>query len=274
MDENHYPVSPFFYGKRIINNINANNNNNNNNSNNSNNVNVINECGNKVMQIQNAIQTQLQTQMPSHLSINKMGSHNVLIRNKSPPNLPISPTRTSSSESMPSSPNAFNRALLQHFQLNNACIENAAELQQPMLTNYLNSLSNHWKVGETGFNNNTDLLKHGLHLPPPPEYERQWSNSSPNSVSTSASNSTTPECNSVERLAISRSHPDLSKFDDQRDGKCNDLNSSNSAIPKYNMIDMLTAENAALKTELELYYKKVLKLQKVIILNIQNWIYT
>jgi hypothetical protein len=161
MDENHYPVSPFFYGKRIINNINANNNNNNN-SNNSNNVNVINECGNKVMQIQNAIQTQLQTQMPSHLSINKMGSHNVLIRNKSPPNLPISPTRTSSSESMPSSPNAFNRALLQHFQLNNACIENAAELQQPMLTNYLNSLSNHWKVGETGCRHRLNMKDSGV----------------------------------------------------------------------------------------------------------------
>ncbi|CAG2182713.1 unnamed protein product, partial [Oppiella nova] len=33
--------------------------------------------------------------------------------------------------------------------------------------------------------------------------------------------------------------------------------------PKYNMIDMLSAENAALKTELDLYYKKVLKLQKI-----------
>jgi len=255
MDGTHYAsVSPFFYGKRINNNINSNNNNFNNNSNN--------ESTNKLPQTASAIQTQ----MPSHLP--KLNTHinNVLIRNKSPPNLQLSPTRTSSSESVPSSPNAFNKALLQHFQLNSSPVENVAELQQPMLTNYLNSLSNHWKVGDSGLNNYTDILKHGLHLPPPPEYERQWNNSSPNSVSTSASNSTTPESKSVERLTISRSNPDLSKFDDEisiRDGKCNELLLSNSGVSKYNMMEMLTAENAALKTELELYYKKVLKLQKV-----------
>ncbi|XP_054167372.1 angiomotin-like [Oppia nitens] len=244
-------VSPLLYGQRINNNINDTNNNNSNNLNNSNNNNIINK---------GQSMTTITSQSASILSTNKSNSHinNVLIRTKSPPNLQLSPTRTSSCESVPSSPNAFNRALLQHFQLNNSGIENMSGLQQPMLTNYLNSLSNHWKNGNESLNN-YDIFKHNLHLPPPPEYERQWSNSSPNSVSTSASNSTTPESKSVENLPTSRSHPDLTKFDEiaLKETKCN-----NDMIPKYNMIEMLSAENAALKTELELYYKKVLKLQK------------
>lgn len=262
----HYSsVSPFFYGKRINNNINNNNNNNLNNNiincNNSNNINLNDNTMNTMSSI--PVMSSMQSQLGSHLGTNsKLSSHinNVLIRSKSPPNLQLSSARTSSCESVPTSPNAFNRALLQHFQLTNCPIDNTSELQQPMLTNYLNSLSHNWKGGETTFNNYSDILKNGLHLPPPPEYERQWNNSSPNSVSTSASNSTTPESKSVERLAISRSHPDLSKFDDDLPIKDSFL--SGSAVNKYNIIELLNTENSALKSELEHYYKKVLKLQK------------
>ena len=270
VDTTHCPsVSPFFYGNRINNNINENNNNSNKLNNN-----IINCNNNNLNDKSDKVQS-LQTQLSSSMGLtNKLSSHinNILIRSKSPPNLQLSPTPSSSCESVPSSPLAFNRAVLQHFQLNNCGTDSASELQQPMLTNYLNSLSNHWKGGESSLSNYSDILKHGLHLPPPPEYERQWSNSSPNSMSNSASNSTTPESKSVERLVISRSHPDLSKFEDElavKDSKCNEmLIGSDLRLPKYNMIEMLSAENSALKTELELYYKKVQKLRKVLEFNL------
>ena len=267
VDITHCPsVSPYFYGNRINNNINENNSNNNNNNNLINNCNnILNDKSIKVQSLQS-----LQTQMSSSGGLtNKLSSHinNILIRSKSPPNLQMSSTPTSSCESVPSSPLAFNRAVLQHFQLNNCGSDGVSELQQPMLTNYLNSLSNHWKGVESI--NYSDILKPGLHLPPPPEYERQWSNSSPNSLSNSASNSTTPESKSVERLVISRSHPDLSKFDEEIVGKDSKFNEmmfgSDIRLAKYNMIDLLSKENASLKTELEHYYRKVQKLQKVIL---------
>ena len=275
MDATHCPsVSPFFYGNRINNNINeANNNINNSNMINCNN-NTINSMNSSNNLTDKTCKMQSIPQMQSLGLNHKLSAHinNILIRSKSPPNLRLSPTPTLSCESVPSSPVAFNRAMLQHFQLSSALAHDShnSELQQPMLTNYLNSLSNHWKTSENSINDFSDYLKPGLHLPPPPEYERQWNTSSPNSLSTSASTSTTPESKSVERLSISRSHPDLSKLDDElaakESMKCNDLmNCQEIRLQKYNMIEMLSAENAALKTELELYYKKVFKLQKVVI---------
>ncbi|XP_054712267.1 LOW QUALITY PROTEIN: angiomotin-like [Uloborus diversus] len=85
---------------------------------------------------------------------------------------------------------------------------------------------------------------------------------------------------SAERLSVSRSHPDLShvKHYHSEDNSANashliqrpDIHgrlsvgndSEVSTVQANQMVELLSAENTALKTELDLYYKKVSKLQK------------
>lgn len=84
---------------------------------------------------------------------------------------------------------------------------------------------------------------------------------------------------SAERLSVSRSHPDLrhGKLYHSEDNNAIShpmqrpethgrvaigVDSEVAAIQANQMIELLSAENTALKTELDLYYKKVSKLQK------------
>lgn len=128
----------------------------------------------------------------------------------------------------------------------------SVNLQQPMLNNYLNSLKKKDSLMMKNFNEN-------INLPPPPEYEKQW-----NMVSLS------PNSKSYERLAISRSHPDLSKFDDEVPSNSNSslivpqVNTYNrNTLYRNNTLEVLLAENSTLRAELDLCFKKVHKLQKV-----------
>ncbi|XP_035214194.1 angiomotin-like isoform X2 [Stegodyphus dumicola] len=85
---------------------------------------------------------------------------------------------------------------------------------------------------------------------------------------------------SADRLSVSRSHPDLShgKLYQSEDNSANishgiqrpethgraavGVDSELATLQANQMIELLSAENTALKTELDLYYKKVSKLQK------------
>ena len=140
----------------------------------------------------------------------------------------------------------------------NVTSNSSVNLQQPMLNNYLNSLKKKDSLMIKNFNES-------INFPPPPEYEKQWNVFPLNSNS-----------KSYERLAISRSHPDLSKFGDDEQNN-NNNNGNNSLIVKHasncgynrntlrnNTLEMLLTENSALRNELELYFKKVHKLQKVV----------
>ena len=232
-----YPVSPFFYGN-YNQNVNANS---------------INE----VNKLQNS-----QTQLPSiALALNKLGINQNILLNGSPPHLQLISSRTSSSESVSTSPNTVNKVFFNHMTGNVNCdsMRNYSDLQQPMLENYLNSLSN-WKSNDNNKNAYSDVMKNLP--PPPPQYERSWSNESPNSASTSASNSTTPESKSNERLCLSRSHPDLSKFDEDSIKNIKESILTNNGDSKR-IIEMIISENIALKNQLDAYYKKVSKLRKV-----------
>jgi len=148
---------------------------------------------------------------------------------------------------------------------------------QPMLDNYLQSalIANQTANANCWRFNPKRALDFGLATncpPPPPEYE----------LNSGGSTSTTPDSKSNEKLSslssLSRSHQDLSRLDE-------DLNTSlknglqlgtrryplnyqsliNSGSPnvQLNMIEILSAENASLKNELENYSRKVSKLQKV-----------
>ncbi|XP_017480310.1 PREDICTED: angiomotin-like [Rhagoletis zephyria] len=149
------------------------------------------------------------------------------------------------------------------------CTEASISLQQPMLNNYLNSLKKNDSLLIKNFNGDSVTLPPP---PPPPEYDKQWGAFLMNS---SASKS-------CERLAISRSHPDLSKFADDELGAASPgrVNGSghgnlvaanlsytysqpNSPYSPYrnNTVEMILAENAALRSQLEHCLRKVKNLQ-------------
>lgn len=131
--------------------------------------------------------------------------------------------------------------------------DGSISLQQPMLNNYLNSMKNDPLLIKSF---NADKVP----LPPPPppvEYEKQLH------AFQIGSNSS----KSCERLAISRSHPDLSKFTDEELTFVSNLsygyNQQSSPFYRNNAIEMLVTENAALRSQLELYINKVKRLQNV-----------
>lgn len=131
-------------------------------------------------------------------------------------------------------------------------------LQQPMLNNYLNSLKKNDSLMIKNYNNNNNIN------PLPPSNANEFFQISPNSSK------------SYERLAISRSHPDLTKFGDEEFNGANSpirtngagyiQNSSQcsynpSSFNGNNMNEMLIAENSTLRAQLDLYMNKVKKLQ-------------
>lgn len=142
-------------------------------------------------------------------------------------------------------------------------------LQQPMLNNYLNSLKKNDSLMIKNFN--ADSVTLPPPPPPPPEYEKQWNAFLLNSNASK----------SCERLAISRSHPDLSKFADDELGTASPgrltgtgnlvanlsytYSQPNSPYSPYrnNTVEMILAENSTLRSQLDHCVRKVKNLQNV-----------
>lgn len=146
--------------------------------------------------------------------------------------------------------------------------EASISLQQPMLNNYLNSLKKNDSLMIKNFN--ADSVSLPPPPPPPPEYEKQW-----NAFLLNANAS-----KSCERLAISQSHPDLSKFADDELGAASPgrlngnmlsanlsytFTQANSAYSPYrnNTVEMILAENSTLRSQLDHCVRKVKNLQNV-----------
>ncbi|GBM38611.1 Angiomotin [Araneus ventricosus] len=128
--------------------------------------------------------------------------------------------------------------------------------------------------------NHQNVLSEMSNYPPAPEYSKQMSDhrqiSNARRRGYGVLNS---RSKSADRLSVSRSHPDLSHTKNfhsednsaklspghqrpETHGRAIRGVDSEISLQANQMIELLSAENTALKTELDLYYKKVSKLQK------------
>ncbi|CAL1272273.1 unnamed protein product [Larinioides sclopetarius] len=128
--------------------------------------------------------------------------------------------------------------------------------------------------------NHQNVLTEMNNYPPAPEYSKQMSDhrqiSNARRRGYGVLNS---RSKSADRLSVSRSHPDLSHTKNfhsednsaklspghqrpETHGRAIHGVDSEISLQANQMIELLSAENTALKTELDLYYKKVSKLQK------------